>query len=252
MNALGRPGDGPSEGEGASESFLQLEPLIDQEFVTELIPIDELRDRVQALERDPRLTELGQSCMGSVYDALHLRRPEWGIEIAHSLADARLKIFDHLARSERRMGYVTGGLEAGWHHHSLIDSLPIDPGVYGVAIGLEPDSYIEQKGREPIFDLQERVSLWHRVAPANSVIFTIPKRPDGVVADEYYDWLADQVGVLKNPRIVFIGGADDSMEVKEARRRRATSEKNIVEVNVGIPPMHTSDLFVNPPSPSTK
>lgn len=204
------------------------------------LTLDQVSGALKRLAISNNLTQLGRNFYGDIFDQLSLqpRRETW---VAFSLKEARGKITELLAMIYGNVGYITGGLESR-HHQILLDSLSVNR-ISAAIIGLEGDNYIRNKGRTPFLTYPERFSLWPLVAPNGSIIFPLPPKPDGIASDEWYDAITQYLGVWQNPQVVYIGSADDPSPIKSAHLRRAFSPRNVVHITLGLPPVHSSELY---------
>ena len=190
-----------------------------------------------------RVNKLGQEYLVDCKEIRWLKnRPN--TLIASSLEEARDYIGLLLTEVPNPIGYITGGLE-GLHLQVLLNKLTAEGRISTFIVGLEEDSYVAAKGRAPLWTTREKLSLWEQLAPDSSILFVIPRRPDFISPDDYYDWLAQYLGLFKNKQIVYFGSKDDPQEVILAHQRRAASPAHCLHLSLGNPPRHTSDLLVN-------
>jgi hypothetical protein len=175
----------------------------------------QLAETTERLIANGKLTQLGRQIFEDAREWLWVRDPPTVI-FARSLAEARTEVGCLLGKTRGAIGYITGGLESGFHH-ILLNGLVSD-GVGTFVIGLEEDKYIAEKGRTPLFTTQEKVSWWRYLAPEGSVIFVVPSRPEELPPDKYYDWLAEYIGLYRNVRAVYVGSVDDPAEVRAAHQ----------------------------------
>ncbi len=213
--------------------------LAAQRYNFDLMSTPHLHNAVSRLLSSGRLNDLGVSAYENIIDLLVCKQAPQAV-FARSLNEARGLIREQLRGS--RLAYITGGLEASLYQVLSLESVPLD-GVGAVAIGIEGEGYVRGKGREPIFTLREKVSLWMQLVPdhAQNTIFAIPPKPDELPSNWYYDWLAKYLGVFKNPQTTFLGLKDSTPEIVAALYRRAASPAHIDQRALGKPPVHTSD-----------
>jgi len=167
---------------------------------------------------------------------LLLNQPK-GIVVATSLDVVRQRFHEIIDFSEMKYAYVTGGFECAPHHQQLMRAL--ERLELSVILGLEPDAFIRQKGREPLLTLDERLAFWKVSLPAYSILFSVPDGTDN------YNLLALDAGVLRHPNVIHIS-SNDPPDVLAARRSRALTEDHflvvrITDINGCI--IHTSQLF---------
>lgn len=196
---------------------------------------------IERLRQSKRIGMLGDQFLVDCRE-LPLFRAESMVKVASSLYDTKANIELKLNESHGLAGYITGGLE-GLHLQMILNGLEID-GINPLIMGVEEDSYVRKKGREPLFTTQEKLALWEKLAPDNSLIFVIPLRPDHINPDIYYDFISDYLGLFKNKRVIYLGATDDPPEVKSAHLRRAASPKHCLNFSMGQPPIHTSQLLI--------
>ena len=187
------------------------------------------------------LSELGQEFLVDCKELLWLRDAP-NVLVASSLEEARDDVGLLLTEVPGRIGYITGGLE-GLHLQILLNGLAATE-IETFIIGLEEDSYVASKGREPLYTTNEKISLWEQLAPDKSVLFVIPQRPDFISPNDYYDWITQYLGLFRNEKIVYLGSKDDSPEILQAHQRRAASPNHCLNLSVGNPPLHTTELLV--------
>lgn len=188
------------------------------------------------------LNSLGQEFLTDSKELFWLRDAP-NVLVAGSLEEARDCVGMLLTEVPGQVGYITGGLE-GIHLQGLLNGLTADRKISTFVLGIEESSYGEAKGRKPLYSTREKVLLWEQLAPDKSVLFVIPQRPDFVSPDDYYDWIAQYLGLFRNKQIVYLGSKDDSQEIILAHQRRAASPKHCLNVSLGIPPIHTIELLV--------
>lgn len=188
-----------------------------------------------------KVSELGQELLVDCKELLWLRDAP-NVLVASSLEEARDNVGLLLTEIPGRIGYITGGME-GLHLQILLNGLAATE-VETFIIGVEEDSYSIAKGRKPPYSMEEKVSLWEQLAPDRSVLFVVPQRPEFVSPDNYHDWIAKYLGLFGNEQIVYLGSKDDSQEVVLAHQRRAASPRHCLNLSLGNPPIHTSELPV--------
>jgi hypothetical protein len=189
-----------------------------------------------------RLNPLGQEILTDSGELFWLKDAP-NVLVTGSLEEARSCIGMLLAKAPDKIGYITGGLE-GIHLQIQLNGLTVDGTILTVIMGIEESGYSETKGRRPLFSMREKVSLWKQLAPDNSILFVIPQRPDFISPDDYYDWITQYLGVLKNIQIIYLGSKDDPPEIIQAHQRRAASQEHCLQLSLGAPPIHTTELLV--------
>lgn len=176
---------------------------------------------------------------------LLLLRDKPTTQIALSLRDSRHHIQEKLDGNPGVFGYITGGLE-GLYLQQLLQGYEL-MGISGFLIGLEHPNYTSDKGRYPLFTMSEKMNLWGFLAPNNSLIFPIPKRPINISPDDYYDFIASHLGCYGNDRIIIFGAPDDPSEIKEAHKRRASTPNHCLSLAVTFTrkqiPFHVTDML---------
>lgn len=187
-----------------------------------------------------RLNSLGQEFLIDLRELLWLRDAP-NVRVASSLEEAKGGIARLLTETPGLIGYITGGLE-GIHLQILLNGLIAD-GISTFIMGIEESSYSSTKGREPLYSTKEKVLLWLQFAPDKTILFVIPQRPDFLSPDDYYDWIAQYLGLFGNERIIYLGSKDDPQEIILAHQRRAASPANCWRLSLGKPPFHTSELL---------
>lgn len=189
------------------------------------------------------LNPLGQEIIADTRELFWLRDAP-NVLVASSLEEARDYVGLLLTEAPGQVGYITGGLE-GTHLQILLNGLTADRRISTFVIGTEENIYTSKaKNRKPLYSTREKVSLWGQLAPDKSVLFVIPQRPDLVSPDDYYDWIAQYLGLFRNKRIIYLGSKDDSPEIILAHQRRAASPAHCLRLSLGNPPLHTSELLV--------
>ena len=186
------------------------------------------------------LNPLGQEILTDSKELLWLKDAP-NVLTANSLAEARDCVGLLLTETPGTIGYITGGLE-GIHLQTILNGLTTE-GISTFIIGIEESCYSKTKGRNPLYSTEEKMSLWTQLAPERSVLFVIPLRPDFVSPDDYYDWIAQYLGIFRNKQIVYLGSKDDPPEIILAHQRRAASPKHCLNISFGNPPVHTSELL---------
>jgi hypothetical protein len=166
-------------------------------------------------------------------------------QIALSLKEAHQQISEILNETHGLFGYITGGLE-GLYLQQLLHGYKL-MGINGFFIGLEYPDYTSEKGRYPLFTMSEKINLWKVLAPNNSIVFPIPKRPTDIPPDTYYDYIASYLGCYKNDKIIMIGAPDDPSEIREAHRRRARTSNHCLSLGITFStkqmPIHVTNLL---------
>ena len=136
-----------------------------------------------------------------------------------------------------RMGYITGGFQLGLQH---LWSLSFFKGP--IILGLESDEYIKKKGSPVLFDLEQRIQYWKYLLPPYSLIFSVPDNTSSKDYEKSYTLLSKQIGVFKNPQIIFLGNSD-----LKNRLKKIVYKNNLIiipEVNFGEAfASHTSDMI---------
>lgn len=218
-----------------------LNSLAQQRYSFELLSQADLSSVLDHLSSSGRLTGLGRESFIDIKE-LPLLMDSPHVVFARSLVEAREATNELLRETSGLVGYITGGLEGGFLQ-IMLNGLVAGGEINTCIIGLEEEGYVASKGRESLFSTQEKTSLWMEMAPDDSIVFVIPPRPEMISADDYYDWIAEYLGIFRNGQIVYLGSKDDSLEVFAAHIRRAASPKHVLRVSVGKPPRHTSELL---------
>lgn len=148
-----------------------------------------------------RLTQLGQEFITDAEELLYLSDSR-EVEVSCSLKEAKASIKNVLSRQKYPFGYITGGLE-GIHLHRLFDGLVVS-GISAMILGLEESDYTNSKGRQPLYTTAEKMALWQKYAPSGSLVFVIPRRPDHISPNDYYDWITQYLGIWKNSKVIFL------------------------------------------------
>ncbi len=216
-------------------------PLTKQRFDLEPLSQAALTSVLDRVISSGKVSELGQELLIDCKELLWLRDAP-NILVASSLEEVRDHVGLLLTEIPGRIGYITGGLE-GLHLQILLNGLTATE-TETFIVGLEEDSYVASKGEEPLYTTNEKVSLWEQLAPDMSILFVIPKKPDGISSDDYYDWVTKYLGLFRNEQIVYLGSKDDPQEIVLAHQRRAASLAHCLNLSVGNPPLHTSELLV--------
>jgi hypothetical protein len=232
-----------SERERRGELF---DSLAKQRYEFELLSVSELAQVLRAIH--PRLNELGRKSFIDVEELMYLQDPP-EVTWAPSLEEAR-EATGRILETPGFVGYVTGALEMGPHHKMILEmvldglSLRTYWWMDTFVMGIEGEEYVREKGREPLFSLQEKISLWKRLAPDRSILFAVPPKPEVISANDYYDWIALYLGFFRHPKVYYFGSEDDSREIIEAHHHRAFSPSRVLHRSFGNPPIHTSDLLI--------
>lgn len=213
--------------------------LAKKRYEFELLSVPELTQVLRGIH--PRLNELGRKSYIDVEELMYLLDPP-EVTWASSLEEAS-EATGRILETPGFVGYVTGALEMGPHHKMILDGLTTYWWMNTFVMGIEGEEYVRAKGREPLFTLQEKISLWKRLAPDRSILFAVPPRPEGISADDYYDWLTLYLGFFQHPKVIYFGSRDDPREIVEAHHRRAFSPSRVLHRCFGDPPIHTSDLL---------
>lgn len=147
--------------------------------------------------------------------------------------------------------YVSGGLECGPQHEVMIRLVSrfTNPWMPFTMWGLESDGWIkENKGRDPLVELPERIAFWLRASPSPTCIFVVPP------GTEDYDDLSKRVGSYRHPHVIHLGYVGDAPLLSKARRERAATPRHFWNLAIGLNPhgimsgvmineWHTSDLL---------
>ncbi|MCK9368517.1 hypothetical protein M0R04_00905 [Candidatus Dojkabacteria bacterium] len=229
-----------------------ISPELQEALIEEKVDIEDLSLNecstilLNAAEGKP---EVLYNILNDLSDLLFLRKlPE--VHLALSLSEAQKNIATSLESTQGVFGYITGGLE-GLHLSALLEGYSA-MGVKGIMIGVEHPNYTSEKGRVPLFTMSEKMNLWKVLAPNNSIVFPIPKKPSDISPDSYYDFIANFLGLFGNEKIIYIGAPDDSAEVKIAHERRAYSPNHCLKLGYTFPvdasgeitiPVHVTDLL---------
>lgn len=199
---------------------------------------------VQTLQQSGRLNDLGLDCYLTVQELPIFVQSE-GVAYAGSVAGAKHLIEDRVQGAGRGVGYCTGGLDFGWHHFNVLHSIQYKYELDGIVIGLEDPSYKNKlfPGTDPRIVMDHKIAFWQQVAPSNSIVFRVPPRPENISPDDYYDQLADYLGIYQHPRAFYIGASDDPESIHEARLRRAYSPAHYIRARIAIG-SHVSELLL--------
>jgi hypothetical protein len=127
---------------------------------------------------------------------------------------------NRLLAEGNRLAYWSGGFDLGFHSNTIGTLEYCLPPDVRAVIGIEPDSYIEAKGREAQFDQVARLSAVGLMAKNSGklgVIFPIPER-GGQDPNEFYNRLVRGIGMYRRPGCYHLYTDDDpALEVKKAR-----------------------------------
>jgi len=129
-------------------------------------------------------------------------------------------VVNTLLEQDLELAYWSGGFDLGFHDNT-IENLNLDlPPAVKLIVGIEPDEYIEQKGRAAQFDQLERLSavgLLIKLTGRLGCIFPIPPRGDTPVA-QFYDDLVKGIGMYQRKGCYHLYSDDDPYkDIKSAR-----------------------------------
>lgn len=118
------------------------------------------------------------------------------------------------------LAYWSGGFDLGFHDNTIENLSPDLPPDVRLIVGIEPNEYIEQKGRKAQFDQIERLSavgLMLKQIRRLGCMFPVPSRGD-MQASTFYDGLIREIGMYKRPGCYHLYSDDDPYKaIKEAR-----------------------------------
>ena len=121
-----------------------------------------------------------------------------------------------------KLAYWSGGFDLGFHSNTIVNFKFNLPGDVKVVAGIEPNSYIENKGREAQFDQITRLSavgLLLKQVNKLGIVFPIPER-EGRDTNQFYDQLVKQTGMYRRPGCFHLYAANDPH--KEIKIERMT------------------------------
>lgn len=129
---------------------------------------------------------------------------------------------DELLENQKRLAFWSGGFDLGLHHSNVIATLNLTiPEDVLVVIGIESDSYIRRKGREPVFDQETRLGAVATLLKQQrklAVAFPIPERPEDVPVDEFYESLVGDIGMFRREGCYHLYTLDEPYaEIKKQR-----------------------------------
>jgi hypothetical protein len=169
-----------------------------------------------------------------VEDSLMVIPPSRDVELIDDFSSLP-DIVNNMLEKYGELTYTTGGYEGSLAHIQVLHHAVGRP----VLLGLEQDSYIRKKGREPLYSLEKRKSIWKHLLYPGSRIFEIPEDLKG----EDYDQLAKDIGVYKREGVYYLTNRDDSPAIKYARAQRCFSKGYLQEIHYGH--LHTSNYSKN-------
>ncbi len=127
---------------------------------------------------------------------------------------------DRLLAEGSRLAYWSGGFDLGYHTNTISTLKFYFPEDVKIVVGIEPDSYIKNKGREPQFDQMTRLSAVGLLAKREEIlglVFPIPER-EGRDPAQFYDQLVKKTGMYRRLGCYHLYTSDDPAgEIKKAR-----------------------------------
>lgn len=107
-------------------------------------------------------------------------------------------------------------------HQIAIDGLRyIIPKNIRVVMGIEPDSYIKIKGRNPEFPQKVRLSAAAQLLKQNGILgiaFPIPDRPKRMGTNTFYEWLVRKIGMYRRENCYHLySESDPARDIKIKR-----------------------------------
>jgi hypothetical protein len=130
------------------------------------------------------------------------------------------KHIDGLLQAGLRLAYWSGGFDLGRHSNTIGNFRDSLPGDVKVVVGIEPDSFIERKGRAPQFDQITRLSavgLLLKSVEKLGFVFPIPELNEEEPA-EFYNLLIETIGIYRREGCFHLYSPDDpAKEIKIAR-----------------------------------
>ncbi len=111
------------------------------------------------------------------------------------------------------LSYLSGGFDLGMHHGMMMDIIDqYLPRGIRVLLGVEPNSYIEAKGRLPAFYPEDRLRTMARLLKKSGrlagAVF-LPDRNTGVTVSEHYDTLIRGWRIYRRPDVFHLWTAGD-------------------------------------------
>jgi hypothetical protein len=129
-------------------------------------------------------------------------------------------VVNTLLEQGNEVAYWSGGFDLGFHDNTIGNFNPDLPPDVRLIVGIEPNDYIERKGRKAQFDQIERLSavgLMLKQIKRLGCIFPIPSREDAQ-ADTFYNGLVREIGMYRRAGCYHLYSDDDPFkEIKEAR-----------------------------------
>lgn len=144
------------------------------------------------------------------------------------------KRVNEILEDGKRLAYLSGGFDLGPHHsHGLSTLDHLVPQDVFLLIGIEPDSYIKDKGRDPVFDQKTRLFAVATLLKQRGKLafgFAIPERPSEIPIEEFYEDLVKNIGVYRREGCYHLYTLGDPH--REVKKQRMINQEEWCELPV--------------------
>lgn len=138
-----------------------------------------------------------------------------------SLEDVSERV-DHLLNIGKRLAYWSGGFDLSLNHSVIIGALNyLIPKDVVVVMGIEPDSYIRKKGREPKFSQEIRLSAVATLLKERGKLgaaFPVPENQNGFSTYEFYSLLTRGIGMYRRENCYHLYTQGDPFKEQKVER----------------------------------
>lgn len=111
------------------------------------------------------------------------------------------------------LAYWSGGFDCAYHHMLMMDAIAeLIPSDVMVLLGVEPNSYIETKGRLPVIYQEDRLHSMARLLKRNNKLagtIFLPSRDRKIQPAQHHDALIKNMGLFRRPGVFHLYTAGD-------------------------------------------
>jgi hypothetical protein len=204
----------------------------------------DVKDEIASTILSPETSNLYKGNLEIWHQLIREDYPSLSEEDILPLPNARKRISTVL-ESGSQLAYWSGGFDLGINHLLIIYTLKylLPPGI-SIVIGIEPDNYIQSKGRSPNFKQEQRlhtIALFLKNIGKLALALPIPERQSDVSEANFYNHLIDSLGLNKRKGCyhLFTKG-DPAAQIKMARMHQPMPWCELPLIHIGEKPLSTT------------